>query len=75
MSFRYCCSTTPMAMSDASVITLIAAPGLGCTRSVALAKASLIALKEVMAAVFHCRVRLLAEVVFSNVFSGTLRKI
>ena len=70
MSSRCYCSTAPIAMSDASVITLIGAPGLGCTRSVALARASLIARKEVIAAGFHSRVRLLAEVVFNNAFNG-----
>ena len=59
-----------MATSDASVIMLTGASGLGCTKSVALASVSLISWKAVVAAGVHCKVRLLVEVDFSSELSG-----
>ena len=59
-----------MATSDASIMTLRGAFGLGCTRSVALASASLMSLKAAVAGGVHCSTRLLIAVVFNSEFSG-----
>ena len=59
-----------MATSDASVMTLRGAFGLGCTRSVALASASMMSLNAVVAGGVHCSARLLVAVVFNSAFSG-----
>ena len=67
---KYCCSTVPIATSDASVITLMGASDLGCTSNVVFAKASLISSKAEVAVVVHCRERLLVAVDFNSAFSG-----
>ena len=59
-----------MATSEASVITLIGASGLGCTNNVAFANAVLISSKAVVATESHWRERLLAGVAFSKALSG-----
>ena len=51
-----------MAMSDASVMTLKGTSGWGCTRRVALARASLISWKAVLADMVHCSSRLFGAI-------------
>ena len=58
-----------MVTSDASVMTLTGVSGLGCTRSVALATASLISWKAAVADMVHCRVWLLFAVEYSSELS------
>ena len=58
-----------MSMSDASVMMLIGASGLGCTRSVTLASASLMSSYAVVALVVHKRVQLFLGVAFNRALS------
>ena len=51
----YCWRTAPTAESDASVIRLVRALGVGCTNSVAAARASLMAEKAWVAVSSHER--------------------
>ena len=59
-----------MATSDASVMTLTGASGLGCTKRVTLASVSLICWKASVAAGVHCRVQLFVAVDFNSELSG-----
>ena len=52
----YCCSTAPIAVSEASVMRHVGASSLGYERREALARASLVSLKAVKALSFQVSV-------------------
>ena len=52
----YCWRTAPTATSEASVMILVGASGLGCDSSVAVASASLMVINVAAASSFHCSV-------------------
>ena len=49
-----CCSTAPTARSEASVTIQVRASDFGCTKRVALARASLTVAKAARASSVHC---------------------